>query len=172
VFAVCVRFPHNLAAQEVILTPVRPGVYEWRVGRLPIRIVVVHQLPQQEHNALLHLFSAREEQLRYGKDHYRPHSPDTSTLLYELFQTYQEDAEMTSKLKDFVRQSIDELLQKLPPEELRKRLTPQQRLEGLSPEQRLEGLSAEEVARALPPEVREALARKLAPNGSSSTPPE
>jgi len=74
---------------------------------------------------------------------------------------------MATKLEAFVRESIEALLQKLPPEELRKRLTLEERLEGLSPEKRLEGLTAEEVARALPPEVREALARQLKANGLS-----
>jgi hypothetical protein len=53
------------------------------------------------------------------------------------------------KLKKLVRQTIDEVLAKLPPEE------------GLPPEERLKGLPAEEVARAPSPETREALARPL-----------
>src|SRR3954467_1712142 len=98
------------------LTPVRQGVYEVRELALCIRVIVVHQLPQTEHNAMLHLFSAKEELLRYGKDHYQPHSKETSTLLYELFLAYQEDPDMATKLDEFVRQSIDELLKKLPVE--------------------------------------------------------
>jgi hypothetical protein len=169
-FAVCVRSPHNLA-QQGELRPVRAGVYEVRWLTLCIRVIVVHELPQQEHNAMLHLFSAREELLRYAKEHYRPRSRETSTLLYELFKTYQEDPDMASQLEEFVRQSIDELLNKLPPEkrleglspeELRKRLSPEQRLEGLSPEQRLEGLSPEELRAAL-----EAAQRRLQANGPS-----
>ncbi|MGH7169839.1 MAG: hypothetical protein ACRELG_06130 [Gemmataceae bacterium] len=78
-FAVCARFPHNLA-QQVALTPLREGVYEMQGLALRIRVIVVHQLPLQEHNAMLHLFSAREELLRYGREHYRPHSPETSCL--------------------------------------------------------------------------------------------
>jgi hypothetical protein len=65
---------------------------------------------------------------------------------------------MPDKLKEFVRQSIDELLKSLRPEE---------RLKGLSPEERLKGLSADEVARALPPETLEELARRFKANGSS-----
>jgi hypothetical protein len=34
-------------------------------------LVVVHQLPQQEHNAMLHLFSARADLVRHGTEHYR-----------------------------------------------------------------------------------------------------
>ena len=41
-----------------------------------------------------------------------------------------EDPDMPDKLQEFVRQSIDELLQSLPPEELRKRLSPEERLQG------------------------------------------
>ncbi len=110
---------------------------------------------------MLHLFSAREESLRYGREHYRPHSKETSTLLHQLYQAYREDPAMSDKLKEFVRQSIDELLQSLPPEE---------RLKGLSAEERLKGLSAEEVIRALPPETLEALARQLKTNGPSAKP--
>jgi hypothetical protein len=157
---VCARFPHNLA-QQVTLTPVRGGVYETRLVTMPARVIVVHQLPEEEHNALL-LFSAREELLRYGREHYRPHSPETSTLLYELFKAYSEDANMPDKLKEFVRQSIDKLLQSLPAKE---------RLKGLSAEERLKGLSADEVAKALPPEILEALTRRLQANGSEPKSP-
>jgi hypothetical protein len=158
---VCARHPHNLA-QQVALTQSRAGVYEVRGLALRIRVIVVRQLPLHEHNAMLHLFSAREELLRYGREHYRPHSPETSTLLYELFKAYSEEPDMPDKLKDFVRQSIDDLLASLPAEELRKRL---------SVEERLAGLTAEEVVRALPPETLEALARQLKANGHSSEPP-
>jgi hypothetical protein len=77
---------------------------------------------------------------------------------------------MPDKLKDFVRQTIDELLESLPAEELRKRLTSAERLEGLPVEDRLKGLSVEEIVRALSPETLEALTRKLKANGSSSAP--
>jgi hypothetical protein len=99
--------------------------------------------------------------------------------LYELLKAYSEDTDMSEKLQEFVRQSIDQLLESLPAEErlkglpaeeLRKRLSPEQRLEGLPAEERLKGLSAEEVVRALPPEVLEALARQLKANGPSSKP--
>jgi hypothetical protein len=121
-------------------------------------LVTFKELPRAEHNAMLLLFSAREELLQYAREHYQPHSPETSTLLYELFKAYSEDLTMADKLKEFVRQSIDELLKSLRPEE---------RLKGLSPEERLKGLSADEVARALPPETLEELARRFKANGSS-----
>jgi hypothetical protein len=168
-FAVCVRHPHNLA-QRVELTPLRAGVYEVRGLGLRIRVIVANQLPLQEHNAMLHLFSAREDLLQYGREHYRPHSQETSTLLYELFKAYSEEDDMPDKLKEFVRQSIDELLKSLPAKERLKGLSPEERLEGLSAEERFKGLSTEEVLRALPPEAREALARQLKANSPPPKP--
>jgi hypothetical protein len=186
-FAVCARFPQQLA-QQVALTPLGEGVYEVRLGIVCIRVIVVNQLPQQEHNAMLHLFSAREELLRYGKDHYRPHSKETSTLVFELFKAYSEYPTMDQRLEAFVRQSIDELLKSLsveerlkglpaeevvrtlPPEARLKGLSAEERLKGLPAEERLKGLSAEELAQALPPETLEALARHLKPNGPPPKP--
>lgn len=72
-FAVCARFPQQLA-QKVMLASVREGVYELTLATARVRIIVAAQLPEQEHNAMLHLFSARPELLRYGREHYRPHS--------------------------------------------------------------------------------------------------
>jgi hypothetical protein len=59
---------------------------------------------------------------------------------------------MPDKLKDYVRESLDTLLARLPAEE------------------RLKGLSAEEVARALSPETLQELARLLRANGHSAEP--
>jgi hypothetical protein len=180
-FAVCVRFPHNLD-QKVPLKRLRDGVYELRPVTQPLRVIVVHELPQKENNAMLLLFSAREELLRYGREHYRQHSPETSTLLSQLFSAYIEDPDMADKrLQEFYRETLDEILKGLPPEELTRRLSTEDRLKGLSSEERLEGLpvaerfkglSPEEIAQALPlsPDAREALVRQLKANGSSSKP--
>jgi len=133
-----------------LATPLRAGVYEVRGLGLRVRVIVVNQLPLQEHNAMLHLFSAREELLRYGRDHYRPHSKETSTLLYDLFKAYSEEPDMPDKLKEYVRERMAEILKTWPVEE------------------RLQGLSAEEVMRALPPETLQALVRLARSNGPSA----
>jgi hypothetical protein len=141
-FAVCARYPNKLA-QQVALTPLRAGVYEVQGLGLRIRVIVAHQLPLEEHNAMLHLFSARLELLRYGREHYRPHSQETSSLLYELFNVYNEDSDMHDKLKEFVQETQVELLK---------------------------GMSAQELVRALSPETLEALARLLKANGHTTEP--
>ncbi|HEV3436653.1 MAG TPA: hypothetical protein VG122_04800 [Gemmata sp.] len=119
---------------------------------------------------MLHLFSAREELLRYGQEHYRPHSQESSTLLYQLLRVYCEDNTMSEKLKEFVRQSIDELLRSLPPEERLKGLPAEELRTALPVEERLKGLSVEEMIRAIPPGTLEALTRQLKGNDSSPKP--
>jgi hypothetical protein len=165
-FAVSARYPANLS-QQVMFIAKQSGVYDIDTLGLPIRVIVANQLPQEEQNAMLHLFSAREELVRYGQEHYKPHSQEISTILYQLFSLYCEDKNMSEKVKDFVRQTIDDMLKSLSPEELLKRVTAEERLKGLPVEERLKGLSAEELLRALPPETLEMLTRKIKANGSA-----
>jgi hypothetical protein len=151
-FAVCARYPHNLA-QQVAWQQVQPGVYDCRRGTDVIRVLVLGQLPKSEHNAMLHLFSASQEQIRYGAQHYRQRSDDTSTLLYQLFEKYRkEGVTVPYTMEDFRRDFAKDHLKDLSPEE---------RLAGLSPEQILAALSPEQILAALSPEAKEALRRRL-----------
>jgi hypothetical protein len=129
-----------------------------------IRVVVVHELPQQEHNALLHLFSARMDLLRYGTEHYRQRSPETSTLLRQLLERYHEEETLMpdaiEQLKQIAAEWRKEHLQKMTLEE---RL---ELLAALPPEARLKGLSPDELLAALSPEMRAALAQRLKGQGS------
>jgi hypothetical protein len=86
-FAVCVRSPDNLKRAGV-LQPLQQGVYEARHFSGEVRVIVVHELPQQEHNAPLLLFSASRDLVEYATQHYQPHSPETSTLLWQLAARY------------------------------------------------------------------------------------
>ena len=167
-FAVSARYPRQLA-REVPLTPLAKGVYEVRGLTLKIRVIVANQLPKEEQNAMLLMFSASEELLRYGQQHYWPHSKETSSLIYSLFTTHMEDPDMTEENKKFARDTFDMIMRSLPlekrlqgvPVEQRLQGVPvEQRLQGVSVEERLRGLTPEEVVKALPPEVL-ALARKV-----------
>jgi hypothetical protein len=190
-FAVSVRFPQALARQ-VTLTPVQPGVYEARHFTGGLRLVVVHELPQEEHNALLHLFSARTDLLRYGATHYRLRSEETSTLLLQLFKRYRLEATlMPDALEQFAQETIKELLKKLPAEKRLEGLSMGELLAALPPEalaalatgetvegllkklpaeKRLEGLSPDELLAALSPEARAALAQRLKDYGFRPNP--
>jgi len=184
-FAVCARYPKELI-KEAGFNRIQDGIYELRLlGNYIIRLIVVAELPLAEHNAMLLLFSAREKPLVYGREHYRPNSAEISSVLAKLFQAYSEEIDMTDKLKEFARQTMDEILRNMSPEErlkglsaeeLRKHLSPEERLKGLpaeelrkhlSPEERLKGLSAEDLLKGLSPETLEALVRQLKANGST-----
>jgi hypothetical protein len=168
-YAVCVRYPQQLASQ-VPLERVVEGVYEVQVLTSRIRIVVVNQLPRQENNAMLHLFSTQAELLSYGVEHYRIHSGETSTLLLQLYERYREEEVIVpNPLEEFTRETIDRLLQELPAEKRREGLTIKECLQllrsqpagkplaGLSAEERqrlLEGIPLEKRLEGLTPEER------------------
>lgn len=113
-YAVCVRRPRGLGRNGT-LRRVRPGVYDavWP-GVRTIRVIVVHLLPLEERNAILHLFSAKSEPFLYAKDHYRPHSPEPSGLLRQLFLAYKEDPAMAVLIDDFLQEAFDELITQPP----------------------------------------------------------
>lgn len=68
----------------IVLQPVTAGVYEMPVLASRVRVIVANQLPRQEHNAMLHLFSTRAELPTYGVQHCRIRSWETSTLLLQF----------------------------------------------------------------------------------------
>ena len=144
-YAVSARFPQNLA-QQVEFTEIQTGVYDCLWGTDVIRIIVLRQLPQSENNAPLHLFSASVEQVRYGAEHYRMHSDETSTLLQRLYNNYSlEGLKMSYTMQDFRNDYVMEHLKDLPLEKIREKISPEEFLKGLSPEVVVQGMSAEEL---------------------------
>jgi hypothetical protein len=155
-YAVTSRFPQQLAGRDVVLEPVSEGVYDVPILTSRVRIVVANQLPEQEHNAMLHLFSTRLDLLRYGARHGRVRSWETSSLLYQLYRFVQQEGEiMPDMLEEFAREAVDRLLRDLPVEK---------RLEGLTVEQLLQEL------KKLPPESKRELVEGLKGNGTSAEP--
>jgi len=148
-YAVSARFPQQLASSGVGLLPVAEGVYEVQALTSRIRVIVANQLPQQEHNALLHLFSSNAELLEYAVQHYRLRSQETSTLLLELIQHYRQEGElMPDLLEQLAHDTLERVLKELSVEkrlELLQEVPLEKRLEGLTPEQRVQGLSPEEL---------------------------
>jgi hypothetical protein len=140
----------------------RPGVYLCRRGTDAIRLVVAAELPREERNALLHLFSAAPEQVQYGEEHYRMQSADTTSIVNQLFADYRmEGLTMPYTMEDFRRDVAREHVHELTPEERLAGLPPEERLAGLPPEQRLQGLSPEERLAGLPREQIEAYLKRL-----------
>ena len=148
-FAVCARYPHNLAGQAAWVEK-RPGVYECRRGTDAIVVVALRELPQSAHNALWHLFSAAPEQVAFGVQEYRQRSPETSTLLHRLFEGYKKEGlAMPYTMADFRREYVKEHLKDLTPEEILEGMPAEKLLGALPPEERLKGISAEEIERYL-----------------------
>jgi hypothetical protein len=133
--AICARRPRDLFS-EVSCEAARPGVDHCRRGTDTIHVVVVAELPREQRNALLHLFSAAPENVKYGVDHYQVQSTMTSTIVNEMFDEYRiEGLPMPYKMQDFLREvlrkhlhelSVEERLAGLPAEELLKRLSPEE----------------------------------------------
>jgi hypothetical protein len=139
-YAVCSRYPHNLAA-AVTWTTVQDGVYDCLRGSDVIRVLVAQELPRTVNDALLHLLSAAPDHVRYGAEHYTQRSADTSTVLGQLFEGYQrEGLKMSYTMEDFRRDYVKEHV---------KYLTVEERLQGLSAEQLLQHLSRQEIERHL-----------------------
>jgi hypothetical protein len=180
-YAVAARFPHNLSGQ-VPWQRIQAGVYDCRWGTDTIRVVVAGELPQEAHNAPLHLFSAAPKLVEFGSSAYQRRSQQTSRLLGQLFEKLRgEGFAMAFTMEDFNRQYIKEHFAQLTAEEQR------EALERLSPEHRREVLQAlpleerREVLRSLSPEerladlsteqIRQYLARRAAGQPTSSRKP-
>jgi hypothetical protein len=154
-YAVAARFPHNLSGQ-VPWQRVQAGVYDCQWGTDIIRVVVVGELPQEAHNAPLHLFSAAPNLVQFGGSAYQRRSEQTSRLLNLLHEKLQgEGFRMSFTMEDFNRWYARELFAKLTPQEQREaleRLSPEHRrelLQSLPPEERLVGLSEEQIRQYL-----------------------
>jgi len=103
-YGVSTRFPQKLA-ELVQLDPLQPGVYEviWGVQR--IRVIVLSEIPQAEHNAIWNLFSAIREKVASGAAQYRHHPSDISSIINDLFKNYElEGLVMPYTMEDYQRE--------------------------------------------------------------------
>jgi hypothetical protein len=154
-YAVCARFPHNLAGQ-VPWQQRQAGVHDCQWGTDVVRVIVAGELPREVHNAPLHLFSASPELLGFGRGGYHQRSEHTSRLLEQLFERLQgEGFAMSYTMADFERDYFKKQFPKLTPGERREVLQSlpvkerQELLHSLPPAERLAGLSAEEIRQYL-----------------------
>jgi hypothetical protein len=150
-YAVCARFPHNLAGQ-VPWREQQAGVYDCQWGTDVVRVIVAGELPREAHNAPFHLFSASRELIDFAQATYRRRSENTSALLEQLLEGAQrEDFAMTYTIEDFQRDYVKRHFSRLTPEEIREAIQalPPEKLASLPIEVRLAGLAPEEIRRYL-----------------------
>lgn len=158
-YGVSTRYPQKLA-QATTLHPVKSGVYDFAWGSQRIRLIVPNQVVEIERNAVWQLFSANPEHVQYGASHYRWHSDELSTILYELYQRYRlEGIAMPYTANDFYREFTRSHLDWL---------NVQERLQGLSPEEILDALLSGDVLAQVSPEKREQFVQKLRQQGEHS----
>ena len=144
-YGISTRYPNKLSGQ-VELKPRQAGVYEVRRGTDVIRIIVLNEVAEEAHNSIWQLFSAVPERVRRVAAAYRPRSRDISTLLYQLFEKYQQEGVvMPYTMEDFRRDFTREHLHLLTAEERLQGLAAEERLRGLPAEERLKELSLEEI---------------------------
>jgi hypothetical protein len=62
-YAISTRFPTGLA-KKIQLVKLKSGVYEIK-GLCDIRLIVLSQIVQSEHNAIWHLFSNKLDKIKY-----------------------------------------------------------------------------------------------------------
>lgn len=162
-YAVCARTPRDLMGAIAVET-VRPGVYHCRRGTDTIRIIVAAELPFADRNAMLLLFSAANDRIEYGRQHYELRSQTVSTVVHRLFENYAaEGVSMPYTIDDLKKEIVEELSV----EERLRGLRPQQRLQGLKLEERLQGLKPEEVLKFLTPAQIEAYLRRVRKESTS-----
>ncbi len=130
-YAVCARFPHNLAGQ-VPWQGRQAGVYDCGWGLDTVRVIVAGELPRETHNAPLHLFSASPELVNFGRSAFRRRSVTTSLVLEQLLEELGEEGLAMYTMEDFKRDYMKKNVPRLTPEEQR------EVLEMLPPEQRLQ----------------------------------
>jgi hypothetical protein len=153
-YAVCARYPRDLFSM-VPPEQMQAGVFACRRGSDAIRVIVAADLPRNERNAMLHLFSAAPDQVKYGAEHYRLRSVKTSTIINDLFKEYKlEGLTMPYTMTEYLHEKALQLLPELTPEERVAGLRPEERVAGLRPEERVAGLRPEERLAGLPPEER------------------
>src|SRR5439155_7903433 len=83
-YAVCARFPHNLAGQ-VPWQERQAGVYHCRWGLDVVRVIVAGRLPREGHNPPLRLFSASPGLGGSGQTACRARSAEASPAAGRLF---------------------------------------------------------------------------------------
>src|SRR5262245_20904802 len=117
VCALSVKYPREFA-RAWPMRRVAAGVYATDSFSRELRVVVVHELPHEGRNALLHLFSAKAEALAFAREHYRVQSHQPSQLLAQLLGRYLlEGVEMPLDMDKWVKELEErlkkELLEKL-----------------------------------------------------------
>ena len=151
-YAVCTRFPKKLE-QQLALHRVSQGVYDIVWGTDTIRLIVLSQIPNDAHNAIWRLFSAKRESVIQARDQYKMNQPEISTIIQNLFEIYQQEKiDVSYTIQDYQKEYVSDHLNLLPVADV---------LNHYSAEDRLNGLTADEILDKVSPEVIKLMMQKI-----------
>jgi len=154
-YAVSTRYPQNLN-DDVILKPIKAGVYDIQLGIRSIRLIVLSRIPKTKKNALWHLFSGKADKFVFGNQHYHWRYSKQKTVLKQLYKLYQlEEVTMSYTFEDFERDFTREHIHLLPVEERLKGVSIEDRFKGVSIEERFKGVSIEDRFKGIPRQMIE-----------------
>ena len=144
-YAVSTRFPQKLAKQ-VLLQPVKSGVYDVVWGVDKVRLIVLSEIAEGEHNAIWRLFSVKPDVVLQAREQYHIHCSEMSDIIYQLLENYQqENFIMSYTVQDFHKDYIRGHLDLLPTDEVLKKYSVNDRLKGLTADEILKNFSAKEL---------------------------
>ena len=147
------------------------GVYDIVWGTDTIRLIVLSQIPDGEHNALWRLFSAQSALVLQAFHQYKINQPEISTIVRDLLERYQQEKiDMSYTIqdyqKDYVRDHLnllspDDVLKRYSADEVLKRYSADDVLKRYSADDRLKDLSADDILANLSPDVIKLLMQKV-----------
>jgi hypothetical protein len=151
-YAVSTRRPKKILFLPGV-TKAKPGVYDLRVLSREIRILVLSEMPTEQRNAILSLFSFDAEKVKYAVDHYQWQQEDGSTVINQLLDQYAiEGIAMPYTMEQFRKEYIKAHLGELDIDD---------RLKGVDPKDVLSRFDPETMLKYLDPEKIEAYLKKL-----------
>ena len=144
-YAVSTRRPKKVLSLTGV-TEAKPGVYDLRVLSREIRILVLSEMPMEQRNAILSLFSFNAEKVKYAMDHYQWQQEDGSTVINQLLDQYAiEGIAMPYTMGQFRKEYIKAHLGEMNLDDRRKGVDPKDVLARFDPETRLKGLNLEQI---------------------------
>ncbi len=160
-YGVSTRHPQKLSKQ-IKLAKIQDGVYEVERGTDRIRLIVIRDIPKEEHNAFWHIFSAVAEKVRFGAKHYQNKVSGASTVLSQLFGQYElEGWNMAFSVEQFEHDAKMKILEGITVKELKEAF---QRMPKDKRGRYIKALSKEgrqELLKALPKEDRQEILMTL-----------
>ncbi len=144
-YAVSTRYPVGLLSKTQA-REITPGVWEIKLLRRLIRILVLSRLPLVQRNAVLSFFTFDPEKVRFALENYHWQMDDGSTVVNQLLEKYSlEGIAMPYTMEQFRKDYVKAHLEDLDPEERLKGLKAEERLKGLKTQERLKGLKMEDI---------------------------